>query len=93
MLGSESKLAFRDNQTSIAMINCGHLFCTDCLVQHVQEKLGSHQLTTCSNCRKRFTLAIDVMYIDHRQKDEEDLLAKDRETAKQIVREENSREE
>ncbi len=87
ILGSEKSLASHEMPTLIAMISCGHLFCTDCLVHHCKEKLHNHQPTTCPNCRKQFSLKGDVMYIDNQLKDEEDLIAKERETAKQIVRE------
>ena len=85
-LGSEAVNSYQD-RTSIAMINCGHLFCSDCLSQHVQEKLSNFHPTTCPNCRKQFSFAVDVIYVDHRLKDEEEFLAKERKIAKQTVRE------
>ena len=86
-LGSEVKKDARGKRATIAMINCGHFFCTDCLDQHVHRKIACYQATTCPNCRKQFSLANDVIYVDHRLKDEEDSFARERQAAKSIVQE------
>lgn len=72
-----------NKEATISMTKCGHLFCRQCLNQH----MGGMHYCHCPECRKEITAAAgDVVYVDPSQHGDQAELRKRMKLAKNLVR-------
>jgi len=83
----KSSPAKKHKSVSISMIKCGHLFCTKCITDQVHNHVASNMSIKCPVCRKEFNLGLDTVQVDPSLKDEREARKKEREAAKELVRE------
>jgi hypothetical protein len=85
-LGGSTDLPGGEQSSLVAMTNCGHLFCADCLKDYANNilKQGQHNMC-CPSCRRAFDQKRPVVLVDPEKTSDRDELEERRERAKALV--------